>query len=164
MNLPFFIEAWETPDLANLQICRKVMALLFKQRIRPLPFACNGRDVTQVKGNMASRGMKPGVFIVNTFLAEAMISELGALMGETPAILLRHETHTHTLKRKKDLLDTTVMLKKMDGRQTLVCNYDQSNVAMVAEQVSECLCQFVKDGDFWHFARLNALSISLSDL
>lgn len=164
MNLPFFIEAWESSDLANLQICRKVMGALFKQRIRPLPFASNSRDVAQVRANLDARGMKPGVFVVNTYLAEGMLSELEALMGDTPALLLRHETHAHPLKRKKDLLDTTVILKKMGAHQMLLCNYDQNNVAMVAEQVTECLMKFVQDGDFWHFARLNVLSISLSDL
>ena len=164
MNLPFFIEAWESSDLANLQICRKVMGSLFKQRIRPLPFASNSRDVAQVRENLNARGMKPGVFVVNTYLAEGMLSELAALMGDTPALLLRHETHAHPLKRKKDLLDTTVILKKMGAHQMLLCNYDQNNVAMVAEQVTECLMHFVQDGDFWHFARLNVLSISLSDL
>lgn len=164
MGLPFFIEAWEGGELSHLQICRKVMTSLFKQGIAPLPFACTSHDAAQVSASLQARSLTPAIFVINTYLAEPLLNDLDKLMGKTPALLLRRETHAHHLTRKRDLLDTTVIMKKLDGRQTMLCPYNQDNAAMMAEQVTDCLLRFLRDGDFWHFARLSVLSISSSDL
>lgn len=164
MRVPFFIEAWESSEMCNLQICRRVMCTLFRNRIAPLPFASTSRDVAQVSATLRSRGLNPAVFIVNTYLAEPLLDDLDKTMGDTPVLLLRRQIHAHHLTRKRDLLDTTVILKRMNGRQTMLCLYNPDNATMVSDQVADCLLKFLKDGDFWHFARLSVLSISSSDL
>jgi hypothetical protein len=164
MNPPFFIEAWEGAELSHLQICRKVMAALFKRQIFPLPFASTMSDAVQVDRSVRGRGLKPAIFVVNTYLAEPLLIELDKLMGDTPVLLLRREVHAHHLIRKKDLASTTVIMKKMNGRPSMLCPYDQNNAPMVVEQVADCLARYLADEDFWHFARLSVLSISSSDL
>ncbi len=164
MNPPFFIEASEGNEISQLQICRKVMSALFKRQVFPLPFATTIQDAAQVDKSLRARGLKPAVFVVNTFLAESLLNELDNLMADTPVLLLRREVHAHHLIRKKDLASTTVIMKKMNGRPSMLCHYDQNNAAMVVEQVTECLARYLADGDFWHFARLSVLSISSSDL
>ncbi|HYG78225.1 MAG TPA: hypothetical protein VEK08_24695 [Planctomycetota bacterium] len=163
MHIPFFVEAGNNAECGPFSICRKVSSALLAQRIFPLPFAATTQEAAQVSSNLAKRGMTPGVFIVNTYLAEPLLNEVEKFMGSTPVLLLRRSTNSHLLTRKKDLLDTTVIMKKMDGRQTMLCPYDNQNALMVAEQVADCLTRFVRDGDFWHFARLSVLSISTLD-
>jgi len=163
MHMPFFIEAGDNGAANPFQICRKVMASLLGQRIFPLPFASSAREAQQVHSSLKIRHIKPAVFVINTYLAEPLLDDVEKLMGGCPVLLLRRATHTHNLMRKKDMLTTTLVLKKLNGHQTMLCPYDGQSSTLVAEQVKECLLKFIQDGDFWHFARLSVLSISTLD-
>lgn len=160
-SVPFFVEAWEGRIQPNLQICHMIMAALFKQNIKPLPLATSPVEARQVLDALTKKGSRPAVFVMNSYSAEDIISDMDGLIGETPVVLLRRDTGSgFYLTRKKEIMETTVLMQKMKGRQSALCPYDSKNSHYVAECVAQCLVKFLGDQDFWHFAPLSALATS----
>jgi hypothetical protein len=159
-NIPFFIEAWEGGQPSSYQLCHRIMCSLAKSNVRPLPFASTSSQFKQVLDALALKGIKPSIYVVNSLWAEELIMQIDPLMGETPMLLLRRDIHARTLTSKKELMNTTQLLRKLTQRQMALCGYSPQNAENVAECAAQCLLKFLNDGDFWHFARLSVLSTS----
>ena len=160
-SIPFFVEAAENRIQPNLQVCHWIMGALFKHHIQPLPLATSPVEAEQAMASLNKQKKKPSVFVINSYLAEDLMTAIDPLIGDTPAVILRRETGSgFYLTRKKDMLETTVLLQKRQGRQTALCPYSATNSHYVGDCVAQCLIKFLADQDFWHFAPLSVLATS----
>lgn len=151
MHLPMFIEVLQSKTNADLQICRRIMALLFRQRIAPLPFASNIYEVADVIHNLRHKDLTPKIFVINTFWAEEILRDLDAMVGDTPILLLNRR-----LVESND--NNAIPLQDMDSRRIAVCRYGAKTVDETAEHVANALVQFAADGEFWHVESLGGMS------
>ncbi len=148
MHLPLFIEVLQSKANAELQICRRVMAQLFRQRISPLPFATSINEVVDVLHSLRNKGLEPKVFVINTLWAEEILRDLDAIVGDTPILLLN--------RRMLDSKDNgDIPLQDMEHRSIAVCRYGANGTS---ELVANALYQFAHDGEFWHLQSLGGMS------
>jgi len=151
MHLPMFIEVLQSKANADLQICRRIMALLFRHRIAPLPFASNIYEVAAVIHNLRHKDLSPKIFVVNTFWAEEVLRDLDAMVGDTPILLLnRHLVESNN--------NSDMCLQDMESRRIAVCRYGAKTVRKTAELVANALIQYAADGEFWHVESLDGMS------
>ena len=156
-RLPFFIEVWESGNKADLRLCHKVMTLLFKQRITPLPFATTVREVADVTGALERQCMEPALFIVNTFWAEETLPQIDPYMGETPVLFFRRELYTgrHVLGEDAGRGMTMHTLSTMTPRETSVWSYGAKTSDSIAERAATAVMKFLQDGNFKNIERMN---------
>src|SRR5262249_23495618 len=126
-RLPFLIEVWESDHNTELRVCHKVMTQLFRQKILPLPFATSVREVADVTSTLKRQGMEPAIFIVNTFWAEGVLSDLDPYLGETPTVFFRRELYSYT-KGMQDVFGdkrgrTTECIRNMTPRETSIWSF-----------------------------------------
>jgi hypothetical protein len=160
-SIPFFVEAAENRLQPNLQVCHWIMGALFKHHIQPLPLATSPVEANLAMTSLKRRNIKASVFVINSYLAEDLMNEIDPLIGDTPAVILRRDNGSgFYLTRKKEILETTILLQRRQGRQTALCPYGSTNSHYVADCVAQCLLKFLADEDFWHFAPLSALATS----
>ena len=160
-RVPFFIEVLHSPQSAPLQICRKVMASLFKQRIAPLPFASSVEEVRDVLAALKTKGMEPAVFVVNTYWAEEVLAALDPYLGQTPVLFFVREmagdlgggTEGH------DRISDT--LSKMSLRSSSVWTFGSQNAESTAQKAAVGIAGLLRDGSFYHIERHSPLQASL---
>ncbi|MCY3019401.1 MAG: hypothetical protein NTW87_10305 [Planctomycetota bacterium] len=151
--------------MRNLQVCRMVIASLYKRRIQPLPFAANMDQLMQVTGALYNKGLTPAIFVVNTFRADELVREVDRFIGDTPMLLLRREIYSFNLIHKKGLRETSRLLNELRPRLTAMCGFGSQNSHLVAERVSQALYFFLNEGDFQHVEGLsNRLAISAGEV
>jgi hypothetical protein len=151
MHLPLFIEVLQSKANADLQICRRIMAQLFRQRISPLPFATSINEVVDVLHSLRNKGLAPKVFVINTLWAEEILRDLDAVVGDTPILLLNRR-----ILDSKDKLD--IPLQDIEHRNIAVCRYGAKTVNETSELVANALYQYAHDGEFWHLQSLGGMS------
>ena len=153
-RLPFFIEVWESDNNAELRLCQKVMAHLYKARITPLPFATTPREVGDVLSSLRKQGLEPAIFVVNTFWAEEMLPQLDALMGETPALFFRREICSQDLF--SDVRgQTTAAIRNMTPREATIWSYGKRTADAVAARAAQALLKYFQEGEFSILERAN---------
>ena len=156
---PIFIEAVEGERYSDVQICRKVMAHLFKKGVSPLPFATSAAELTHVLAALEQRETKPAIFIVNTFWIEHFVMELDKLMGETPTLFFRRELYSYTpwlkalFNELPDQLNTSVYLATMTPRLASAWTYGPRNSNEVAERAADGIIEFLKNKQFSHIEK-----------
>ena len=155
-RLPFFIEVWESSNNAEVRLCHKVMAHLFKQKITPLPFATTAREVADVLLALKKQGLVPSLFVVNTFWAEQILPMLDPLIGETPTLFFRREICS------QDVLGgdaargmTTVAIRNMTPRECSIWAYGSKTSDAVAERAAQAVVKYLQDGVFQTIERSN---------
>ena len=152
-RVPVFVEVITTGQHASVQLCRKIMILLFKEKVAPLPFATTAKEVADVLAALKSRGMTPAVFIINTFYAEELMPQIDALMGETPVVYLRRQIFADPLSAKPGSAaatgpNVTEVLQKMTPRPNVEWIYGSQTADDVAAKGANALLQFLNDGNF----------------
>lgn len=153
MGSPILIETVAGANFADVQICRKTMAALFKLGVAPLPFASTNAELSALQQTMECRRMRPALYIVNAFGSEHLFPELDKLMGETPAIFLRRELFSHTkclqaVFGEMDALTASQYLGTMTPRLAVTWAYGPKNSSDVAEHVAHAAQRFLETGDF----------------
>ena len=89
---PVFAEAFSGNGRGNVEMCRKIVALLIKDRFPPpLPFASTAAELDAILGSMSEKGIAPSIFVVNELWAEEIISRLDDIAGNVPILLFRRE-------------------------------------------------------------------------
>jgi hypothetical protein len=162
-RLPFFFENTKDPNL-DLQLCRKMMRILFQNKIMPIPFASTLQEMDEVLKSLADRKTPPAIFIVNTLGSEEILMELDKRMGDMPVLFLRRGLAAD--KRVKDLLENpgsdgvSSVLSGMRPRPAAVWGFGSKNSDEIASFASRCLIQFLADGEFWHIEGQTHYSIS----
>ncbi|HEY3321559.1 MAG TPA: hypothetical protein VGP72_13910 [Planctomycetota bacterium] len=151
MGVPVLVEVLESGQNANLQVCRKIMALLIKQKIAPLPFATNIDEVAGVLHNLKDKGLSPAIFIINTYWAEEVLRDLDAMVGDTPILLLHRQIYAGMNGENGTL---TLPFQDMDSRQIAICRYGAKTTDSLAERVAAQVQIFLKGGDFHQIALL----------
>jgi len=155
-----FVELLDDTQHLDAQICRRIMSLLFKHNIRPLPFATSIAEIREVLVAMKGKQWRPGVFVVNTYWADGMLSELDTLMGPVPALFLRRRVFSREtqriLKRDADGGPTTAVLQVM-SRPMSILTWKPEHVEQAAQDACQRLLRFLEDDDFSHL-RYNLLS------
>lgn len=160
MHLPMFIEVLQSSTNADLQICRKIMAHLFRHQIAPLPFASSIYEVADVIHNLRKKDLAPALFIVNTFWAEEVLRDLDAMVGDTPILLLcrRLVSPIIDLLHESNNPNSAMPLQDLSSRQIAVCRYGAKTSDQTAEFVANALVQFAADGEFWHIQSICGMS------
>lgn len=154
-RLPVLVEVVHSASHANVQICKKMMPLLFKSGITPLPFASDAKELQDVLRSLRVRGLAPSVFIVNTFWAEELLEEIDGLIGHTPALFFRREIFGDTLGLEPQSARSgriTTILRKMTPRPTAYWDYGSGTADAVAQKACQAVAGFVRDGDFMQIA------------
>jgi hypothetical protein len=151
-RVPFFVEVVSSAQLANVQICRKIMAALFKEKIQPLPFASCVREVTEVLAALKARSLAPAVFVINTFYAEELLPQIDPLMGSAPAVYLRRHIFADPLTTGPDKAvarpSATLVLHNMTPRPCAEWTYGSKTADEVAADGAKALLSFLREGDF----------------
>lgn len=155
MRLPLFIESLSGANLPNLHVCHMVMGTLFKYNITPLPFASNQDETRQVAESLRRNGSDVALFVVNSFLAEDMLRELDPFIAERPLLILHREIFSFHLIRKRELDETSKLLRDLRPRLTAVCGYGSQTAHLVADRVALAIMMYLKDGNFAHVEGLS---------
>jgi hypothetical protein len=158
-RVPLFVEVLESKDNAPLQVCRKIMANLFRQKIAPLPFGSSFDEIRAVLASMRTKGMPPAIFVINTFWAEELLTQLDPLIGQTPVFFFRRNVFaasTSTLTKAiggPPVDKTSMILKSMTPRLSSMWGYGTKTGETIAATASEALVKFLNDGNFAHIER-----------
>jgi len=160
-QLPFFIEVLESKESAPSQICRKIMATLFRQKIAPLPFAGSLQEIRAVLGSLRTRNTPPAIYIVNTYWAEELLPEIDKLMAQTPVLFFRRNLFVGggsaaELGGPPVSDKTSQALKMMTPRLTTVLDYGTKTADVMAQKCGDAIVQFLRDGNYDHISRLTA--------
>lgn len=151
-GVPFFVEVIASAQSANIQLCRKIMAVLFKEKIQPLPFASCVREVAEVLAALKVRSMTPAVFVVNTFYADELLPQIDPLIGATPTVYLRRQIFSDPLAAGSlpdaSRPSTTLVLRKMAARPSVEWIYGSKTADEVAAEGAKALLCFLREGDF----------------
>ncbi len=153
MRLPFIFEAWESDRQSNLQVCRKMMKLLLRNKVSPLPFASTLKEMTDVLKSLNSRNVAPSVFIINTYWAEELLLPMDPLIGDVPTLFFRRELSSdkkiiEILQENPGYGNTSAALSCMSPRLSTVWKYGALTSDAIAERATHCLLQFLQDGEF----------------
>ena len=158
IGVPVFIEVVTGVDHANAEVCRKIMAALFKEKVAPLPFASTAQEVAGVLDALKARGMVPAVFVINTFWAEDLLSQIDPLMGQTQVVYLRRSIFSGPLLKAAaadaasaeagSLTTTTTVLDKMTPRPCVHWTYGSQTAGEVAAAGAKALLRFLREGDW----------------
>jgi hypothetical protein len=149
-GVPFFIEALTSSQNSNLQVCWKIRAALFKEQITPLPFASSISEVADVLNSLKIRGTAPAIFVVNTFWADELLSQVDPFIGQTPVVYLRRQLFSECRNSTAISADpnTSVILRKMTPRLSVRWLYGSQSAAEVAVSGAKALLRFLRDGSF----------------
>ena len=90
-NPPVFFEIIESADNAPLQVCKKIMAQLFKRKIAPLPYGSSVNDLRPMLATLRTRNTPPCIWIINTYWAEEALADLDKQIGQTPVLFFRRD-------------------------------------------------------------------------
>jgi hypothetical protein len=164
IGVPVFIETVTGANYASVQVCRKLMAALFKEKVAPLPFASSAQEVVSVLKALKDRGLFPAVFVVNTFWAEDLLPQIDTLIGPTPVVYLRRLIFSEPLFTASSasaasaaspdsaeaalLTNTTAVLEKMTQRPSVHWAYGSVTADEVAAAGTKALLRFLRDGDW----------------
>lgn len=154
-RIPVLVEVVHSASHANVQICKKMMPLLFKSGITPLPFASDAKELKDVLRSLRVRGVAPSLFIVNTFWAEELLEDIDSLIGHTPAVFFRREIFGDTMGLEPQTARCgriTAILRKMTPRPTAYWDYGSGTADTVAQKGSSAVAGFLRDGDFMQIA------------
>ena len=154
---PFFIEAPATQQ-ADVNICAKIMRILFEHKIRPIPFASSLADIDSILTSLKTRNIRPSIFLVNTFGAKEILKELNPVLGELPTLYFRRSLHAgesgmSELLPDPNKNDTMEMIGKFTPRLTSVWMYGGKNSGSIAQHAAAALLKFLGDGDFKHIEK-----------
>lgn len=151
-RIPFFIESVTSAQHANVQVCRKIMVTLLRERIAPLPLASNLKEVEDLLGSLQARGLEPAIFVVNTYMAEELLSQVDALIGQTPVVYLRRRIFSEPLlgncASRLAHHSTTAILKKLTPRLNAQWAYGSGTANEVAANGAKALLRFLSEGNF----------------
>jgi len=154
MHIPLFIEVLQSQANSSAQICRKVMAHLYRRNISPLPFASSIYEIADVMHALREKNLAPAIFVVNTYWAEEILRDLDAMVGDTPILLLeRRLTAARILNGNADS-----PLQDFSSRQIATCRYGATTSDETAETVANALVQFAGDSAFWRIEALGGMS------
>lgn len=160
-RVPLFVEVLESKDNAPLQICRKIMANLFRQKIAPLPFGSSIDEIRAVLASMRTKGMPPAIFVVNTFWAEELLTELDPMIGQTPALFFRRNLFAASTSSLAKAIGgpstgsdkTSLILRSMTPRLTSIWGYGTKSGDTLAATAADALMNYLNDGNFAHIER-----------
>jgi|GEM_PF-5834895 len=152
-STPVFIEVIHSDEHANIQVCRKIMGLLFKQKIAPLPFASTLPEVLEVLRGMRSRGMAPGIFVINTFWAEELLSQLELILGQTPVLFFKRqifliETQSRSAAPVNNAQRITTLLENMNLKNSTLWTYGSKSTDDIAMKAAKAIIPFLNDNNF----------------
>lgn len=162
-RLPLLFENTKDPN-PDLQLCRKMMRILFQNKIMPLPFASTLQEMDDVHRSLAARNSPPAIYIVNTLGSEEILTELDKRMGELPALFLRRGLAAE--KRVNDILahpgsdGVSSVLGGMRPRPAAVWGFGAKTSDEIAAFAARCVMQFLADGDFWHIEGQSRYSLN----
>ena len=159
-RVPFFIEVLHSPQSAPLQICRKVMASLFKQRIAPLPFASSVEEIRGVLAALKTKGMEPSLFVVNTYWAEEVLAALDPYLGQTPVLFFVREM-AGDLSGSEGHDRISSILNKMSPRQSSVWTFGSQSADATAQKAASAIVELLRDNSFYHIERHSPLQASI---
>ncbi len=147
---PLFFEVLHSAQTAQLQICRTIMAGLFKMGVTPLPFAGSLDEAHSMFANLNAEGRPPALFVVNTFWTEEHLPEIDALIGPTPALFFVREivTETTMLHAKQSSVDANSQLEKMAPRMHSIWTYGARLVDPLAHRAASAIYEFLQTGNF----------------
>ena len=149
MKPPIMIEVIHSEAYANVQLCRKTAAELFKQKIAPLPFASSTRELRVVLDALKKRNTEPSIFIVNTFWAEELLAEIDPLLGKLPVLFFMRQIYAEpnatSMETKKNTLATLI---KMQPRPSCVWTYGSKTGDEVVGRLLPRLIKFLQGGNF----------------
>lgn len=155
-QVPIFIEVLHSPQSAPLQVCRKIMASLFKQRIAPLPFASTIEEIRDVLAALKTKGIKPAIFVINTYWAEEVLAQLDPWIGQTPVLfLMRDLAAGESNDRIPNILST------MSSRISAIWTYGSQTSEALAQKAASGIIGFLRDGSFYHIERHSPLQNSI---
>ncbi|MCY3018695.1 MAG: hypothetical protein NTW87_06655 [Planctomycetota bacterium] len=150
-RVPVFVEVVSSQQHANVQICRKIMTILFKEKIAPLPFASNAIEVKDVLSALQGRGLTPAVFVINTFYAEELLGQVDMLVGQTPVVFLRRQLFSESMFAKAGAPaahSVTQVLDSLTPRLSTEWTYGAQTACEVAAKAAKVLIEFLKEGKF----------------
>jgi hypothetical protein len=157
-RIPIFVEVPEATQEAS--ICGKAVETLLAQKIEPIGFATHLPELLEILKTLKDNALEPAIFIVNTYKAKDIITQLDPLMGEVPAVYLRralyagqsglmdHLAGGESVARVQSTLTT---LKHMTPRLTSIWTYGIKNAEQVAQRIVRCTQKFIADGNFRHY-------------
>ena len=157
-RVPVFIETvHQDPMYSDIRICDKLRMELFKRHVSPLPYAKSIMELLSIRKSMLSRGAEPGLFIVNLFWIDNVISEYDELMGEVPTIFFKREL----MSQRSSVLDlkkmtTQTFFAKLKPRLTIMLNYGPKNSNKIAASVADQIITFLDNGDFCCLEKINS--------
>lgn len=153
LGVPCFIEVISSAKHENIQVCRKLMAMLFKEKIAPLPFASTAQEVAGVLDALKARGITPAIFVINTFFAEELLMQVDDLIGPTPVVFMRRQIFADPLATKLGASGSarpglTMIQQKMTSRPFVTWVYGSQIADEVAAEGAHALLRFLREGDF----------------
>jgi hypothetical protein len=149
-----FVEVVASSQQTHVQVCRKIMANLFKQGISPLPFAANAPELQTVLTALKARNLSPGIFVINTFWAEELLPSIDAMIGSTPVLLLRRQLFSDTtLKDPNSPVgpSMTMIIQNLTPRLTAEWTYGGGTADDIAAHAAKCIVHFLQDNRFAAF-------------
>lgn len=157
-RIPIFVEMLDATKEAN--ICGLAVESLLAQKIEPIGFATHLAELNDILKTLKDNALEPAIFIVNTYKAKEIITQLDPLMGEVPAVYLRRALyagqsglmdHLATAETGRRLQSTLTTIKQMTPRLTSIWTYGTKNADQVAQRIIRCTLKFIADGNFRHY-------------
>jgi len=158
MQIPLFIEVLHSAQSAPIQVCRKVIAGLFKQGISPLPFAGSIEELRTVLSSLKQKGIEPGLFVINTYWAEEVLEQLDPFLGNSPVLFFVRDMITETPSTRSQVFGdssnkTTTLLQRMTPRAGAIWTFGSRSAETAAAHAVTSIANFLNDGDFYHIER-----------
>jgi hypothetical protein len=151
---PLLFEVLESRETANLQVCRKIMAHLLKQKIAPVPFSCSINEARAVLASLRARGTPPAIWLINSYWAEEMLPDLDLMIGTTPVVLFKRDLLGAGLSTQAPAVGApdkiSAIMGKMTPRLTVLWGFGTGNADAVAERAAGAVAKYLADGDFRH--------------
>jgi hypothetical protein len=157
-RIPIFIEVPDATKEAN--ICGKVVESLVAQKIEPVGFATYVAELSEILKTLKEIELEPAIFIVNTYKAKDIITQLDPMIGEVPAVFLRRALyagqsglmdHLAPGESVSRVQSTMTTLKHLTPRLTSIWTYGTKNADQVATRILRCTQKFIVDGNFRHY-------------
>jgi hypothetical protein len=159
MRVPLFVERTEQPET---MLCRKIVAALFAQRISPLPFAANAREFSDVCSALQARHTPPAVFVINTADAAELLTQIERTTDPNIPMLLFHRQFYSEAAMSPVAMREAGVARVIERitRKKCVWAYGGLTVDAVARTAAEAIRQFLRNGDFSQFERVNPKTTS----
>jgi hypothetical protein len=146
-GVPILIEAEETRQEESLKICCKLADLLLGRQVAPVGLAGTADEVRHILEEMKENALSPAIFVINTFGARHVLSELDPLIGDVPVLYFRRQLFAGWGGLRGQFRGTPSEVL-LTPRLASIWLYGSENSDEIARLAASALIRFLKDGDF----------------